>query len=563
MTEAELHHQLTTLLALPAETEWVEFKHNNDNPQEIGEYVSALANGAALHGKACGYFVWGIEDGTHRVVGTAFRPRRARVGNEELENWLLQKLTPRVDFTIHEFTMEGQSVVLFIVQAANSAPVRFGGEAFIRVGSYKKKLKDFPEKERKLWLNLSHSREDWSAQVVPAATLADLDPVALAFARAQYREKNPARAAEAEQWDDITFLNKAKVCSGGQITRTALLLLGREESAHFLSPAQVRITWVLRDEKDVEKDYRHFDSPLILASDRVLAKIRNLTVRQMPSGTLFPHEVTQYDPWVIRETLHNCIAHQDYWQGGRINVVERPDSLLFTNRGSFIPGTVEQMIRNDAPPEIYRNPFLAQAMVNLNMIDTIGSGIRRMFLKQRARSFPLPDYDLGDPQRVAVRLTGQILDENYTRLLLSATDLELGDVMALDRVQKKQPINEDAFKRLKGRKLIEGRRPNLFVAAKVAAATGDKAAYIKNRAFDKAHYKSLVIAYLGEFQQASRTDIDQLLWKKLSDALTEKQRRHSVTNLLQEMKREQSIRPLGATRGARWELFKPTEKRRD
>ena len=342
MTEAELHHQLTTLLALPAETEWVEFKHNNDNPQEIGEYVSALANGAALHGKACGYFVWGIEDGTHRVVGTAFRPRRARVGNEELENWLLQKLTPRVDFTIHEFTMEGQSVVLFIVQAANSAPVRFGGEAFIRVGSYKKKLKDFPEKERKLWLNLSHSREDWSAQVVPAATLADLDPVALAFARAQYREKNPARAAEAEQWDDITFLNKAKVCSGGQITRTALLLLGREESAHFLSPAQVRITWVLRDEKDVEKDYRHFDSPLILASDRVLAKIRNLTVRQMPSGTLFPHEVTQYDPWVIRETLHNCIAHQDYWQGGRINVVERPDSLLFTNRGSFIPGTVEQ-----------------------------------------------------------------------------------------------------------------------------------------------------------------------------------------------------------------------------
>ena len=563
MTEAELHHQLTTLLALPAETEWVEFKHNNDNPQEIGEYVSALANGAALHGKACGYFVWGIEDGTHRVVGTAFRPRRARVGNEELENWLLQKLTPRVDFTIHEFTMEGQSVVLFIVQAANSAPVRFGGEAFIRVGSYKKKLKDFPEKERKLWLNLSHSREDWSAQVVPAATLADLDPVALAFACAQYREKNPARAAEAEQWDDITFLNKAKVCSGGQITRTALLLLGREESAHFLSPAQVRITWVLRDEKDVEKDYRHFDSPLILASDRVLAKIRNLTVRQMPSGTLFPHEVTQYDPWVIRETLHNCIAHQDYWQGGRINVVERPDSLLFTNRGSFIPGTVEQMIRNDAPPEIYRNPFLAQAMVNLNMIDTIGSGIRRMFLKQRARSFPLPDYDLGDPQRVAVRLTGQILDENYTRLLLSATDLELGDVMALDRVQKKQPINEDAFKRLKGRKLIEGRRPNLFVAAKVAAATGDKAAYIKNRAFDKAHYKSLVIAYLGEFQQASRTDIDQLLWKKLSDALTEKQRRHSVTNLLQEMKREQSIRPLGATRGARWELFKPTEKRRD
>lgn len=552
----DLHKKLDELCVLPSETEWVEFKHNNDKPEEIGEYLSAIANGAALNGKQTGYIVWGIADGSHEVVGTSFEPKRAKIGNEELENWLLRLLNPRIDFTIHEFRRGELPVVLFEIQAANSTPVRFKGEAYIRVGSYKKKLKHYPEKERKLWQILSSTREDWSAQVVDGADLDDLDPQVIAFARTQYKEKHPQRAAEIDEWDDATFLNKARVCIGGKVTRTALLLLGREEAVHFLSPAQARITWVLRDEKNLEKDYQHFDLPLILAGDKVLAKIRNLTVRHLPSGTLFPHEVTQYDPWVMRETLHNCIAHQDYTLGGRINVVETPDTLLFTNPGSFIPGTVEEMINADAPPEIYRNPFLAQVMVNLNMIDTIGSGIKRMFTRQRERSFPMPDYELDDPRKVVVRLTGQVLDENYTRMLLSQTELSLMDVIALDRVQKNRPLDEETSRRLRARKLIEGRRPNLFVSAQVAAATGDKAAYIKNRAFDKAHYKDMVIAYLQKFGEASRKDLDQLLMDKLSDALDNKQKRHFVTNLLQGLRRENMIRPSGATRSAKWRLYK-------
>ena len=469
----------------------------------------------------------------------------------------MRQLSPRIDFTVHEFERNGTPVVLFAVQAANSTPVRFSGEAFIRVGSYKKKLQDFPEKERRLWQVLSESPEDWSAQVVKGATLADLDPDALAFARTQYRQKHAQQAAEVDAWDDPTFLNKTKVCVGGKITRAALLLLGKPESAHLLSPAQAQITWVLRDEKKLEKDYKHFDLPLILAGDKVLQRVRNLTVRQLPSGTLFPHEVTQYDPWVMRETLHNCIAHQDYTKGGRITVVETPDTLLFTNLGSFIPGTVEEMIRSDAPPEVYRNPFLAQAMVNLNMIDTIGSGIKRMFTRQRERSFPMPDYELDDPKKVAVRLTGQVLDENYTQLLLSQTELDLMDVIALDKVQKKRPVDEESFKRLKALKLIEGRRPNLFVSARIAAATGDKAAYIKNRAFDKQHYKDMVVAYLEKFREATRAELDALLVGKLSDVLEDKQKRLFIMNLLQEMKREGLIAPEGARRWTRWRLHNP------
>jgi len=563
MMPAELQGKLAELLRLPDETEWVEFKHNNEKQDEIGEYLSAIANSAALHGKKTGYIVWGIENGTHTVLGTTFQPKRKKIGNEELENWLLRLLNPRIDFTIHEFKRDSVPVVLFEVQAANSTPVRFKGEVFIRIGSYTKKLKEFPEKERKLWQILSSACEDWSAQVVEGASLADLDPQAVQFARLQYREKHSQRAAEIDAWDDATFLNKAKVCISGKVTHAALLLLGKEESAHFLLPAQSRITWVLRDEQNLEKDYQHFDPPFILASNRVLGKIRNLTIRHLPSGSLFPHEVTQYDPWVIRETLHNCIAHQDYAVGGRINVVETPESLLFTNVGSFIPGTVEEIIRSDAPPEIYRNPFLAQAMVNLNMIDTIGSGIKRMFTVQRQRSFPMPDYELSDPGKVVVRLTGRVLDENYTQLLMSQAELDLLDVIALDKVQKKRALDDDTFKRLKERKLVEGRRPNLFISAKIAAVIGGKAAYIKNRAFDKAHYKDMVVAYLRQFDRATRDDMNRLLVDKISDALDHKQKRHFITNLLQEMKREKLIQVDGATRGAFWRLYKTDEKKAD
>ena len=182
-------------------------------------------------------------------------------------------------------------------------------------------------------------------------------------------------------------------------------------------------------------------------------------------------EVTQYDPWVIREVLHNCIAHQDYSEGGHINVIEEPDTLLFTNLGDFLPGSVEEVIHIDAPPELYRNRFLAEAMVNLNMIDTIGSGIKRMFTKQRERYFPLPDYDLNELNHVKVRIFGKILNERYTHVLIERTDLNLWDVIALDKVQKGKPLTTEEFSSLKKKGLIAGRRPNLYVSANIAAAT--------------------------------------------------------------------------------------------
>lgn len=554
----DVHKKLQELLALPAETEWVEFKaaRGEFDFDQLGRYFSALSNEACLYTQAFGWLVLGVTNEHPRhTCGTRYKESQDALN--KLKHEIAQETNHQLTFHgIHELCVEDQRVLLFQIPASiNGVPTEWRGRVYGRHGESVSPL-SLSEIDR----IRAPLRKDWSAQVVEGASLTDLDHAALQFARVQYQKKNPQHAGEIASWDDGTFLNKAKVCVSDKVTRAALLLLGKEEAAHFLSPAQARITWVLKDERNLEKDYQHFDPPLILAVDRVLGKIRNLTIRHLPSGTLFPHEATQYDPWVIREMLHNCIAHQDYPLGGRINVVEEPDLLLFSNLGAFIPGTVEEMIQRDAPPELYRNPFLAQAMVNLNMIDTIGSGIKRMFVRQRERSFPLPDYDLDDPGKVVVRLTGRILDENYTQLLMKQTDLDLSDVIALDKVQKKRSLDEETFKQLKVRKLIEGRRPNVFVSAKIAAVTDEKAAYIKHRAFDKAHYKDMVVAYLRQFGQATREDLNRLLLDKISDALDHKQKRHFITNLLQEMKKEKLIQPAGATRGAVWTLYKANQE---
>ena len=557
MTPKQLRAKLNELLALPAETECVEFKEakNNYDFNALGKYFWALSNEANLKGQKNGWLVLGVQGKPRAVVGTNYR--RDRPSLDRLKQEVAEGTTNRITFNeIHGLELsEGRVLMFEIPPALRGVPTAWKGHYFGREGEA---LAPLSLNEIEL-IRGQATREDWSATICGKATLADLDPDAIRFARRQYLQKHRRQAGEIDKWDDLAFLNKAKVCISGGITNAAVLLLGREESASLLSPSVAQIAWVLKDERGNDQDYAHFHPPILLAVDQVLKKLRILALRHMPSGTLFPTEISQYDTWVIREALHNCIAHQDYSLGGRVNLVEFPESLLFTNLGQFIPGSVEHAIRHDAPPEQYRNPFLAQAMVNLNMIDTIGSGIRRMFTLQQERCFPLPDYKI-DSQRVEVRLFGAILDENYTQLLIEKADLDLMDVIALDKVQKKRPLTEEEFRRVKRQRLIEGRRPNLYVSAKIAALTGDKAAYIKNRAFDKEHYKKMVVSYLEKFGRVKRGDIDRLVMDKLSDTLDDKQKRYFVTNLLQEMKRAGTIRPEGVTRGARWVLCRTSRE---
>jgi len=239
----------------------------------------------------------------------------------------------------------------------------------------------------------------------------------------------------------------------------------------------------------------------------------------------------------------------------RINVVENPEELIFTNLGHFIPETVDNAIHRDAPEEFYRNRFLVNAMVNLNMIDTIGSGIKKMFIEQRKRYFPLPDFDLSDPGKVIVKIYGKILNYNYSRILINNMNLDLGAVIALDKVQKKYAIAPEELKVLRRMKLVEGRLPNLYVSAVIAEATGEKESYIRNKAFDKDFYKKMVISYLRQYGFATRQDIDELLLVKMSDALDEQQKRRRIGNILQEMaKKEGTIENSGSKRFSKWKL---------
>ena len=562
MDTQELTALLDRLCAEPQETEWLEFKASRHDPQALGEYLSALANSACLSGKTKGYLAFGIQDKTHNVIGTAFNPDIEKgKGNQDLLLWLSLGLRPNVGFEVYPFIYRGRPIVLFEINAAFDRPVEFYGVAYVRVGSSKTLLSRHPDKERRIW----QRRMDWSAQICERASLDGLDPDALSKARHEYVTKYPGKEADVAAWDDLTFLNKARLTIQGGITNTTILLLGRPESSALITPAVARISWILKDDRNQERDYEHFGPPFLLNVDRVLKKIRNLTFRTLPSGTLFPIEIAQYDPWVIREALHNCVAHQDYSLHGRINVVETPDSLLLTNAGSFLPGDVERVIRQDAPLEIYRNPFLAEAMVNLNMIDTQGGGIKRMFLTQVKRFFPMPDYDLADPERVAVRLLGSILDERYSQLLMERSDLGLWTVILLDKVQKRIRIRKHEHKKLKAMKLVEGRYPNLFVASRIAAVTGNKARHIRDRGLDKRYYQDMILELIQEHGPVSRKDIDNLLMDKLPEILTEKQKKDRIHNLLAELSGGlRKVKNLGTRRYSKWALFndKKTKEQR-
>ncbi len=558
VTPAELKAKLDELMALPEEAEWVEFKEAKGgfDFDALGRYFSALSNEANLKGQPAGWLVFGVTNKLPRkIVGSNYRQPGTSL--EKLKGEIARDSNHQITFVeIHELpTPEGRVILFEIPPAPRGIPTEWRGRVYGRHGESLSPL-SLQEIDR---IRAQIVSEDWSAGICEDAASADLDPPAVAFARRQFKEKHVHLAQQVDHWDDLTFLNKAKVCVNGKITRAALILLGRNEAEHFLASAVARISWVLRDPAGIEMDYQHFGPPFILAVDQVFGKVRNLTYRYLPDASLFPTEVTRYDPWVIRETLHNCIAHQDYTLGGRINVVEGPESLLFTNVGTFLPGSVEEVIRRDAPPEIYRNRFLVEAMVNLKMIDTIGSGIKRMFAQQRQRHFPLPDYDLSEPGRVKVQIIGKVIDERYTRLLSARSDLALTDVIALDKVQKGKALTDEEFRLLKKKRLVEGRRPNLIVLAEIAAATETRADYIKKRAFDKDHYKKMVFEYLRQFRVAARPELDTLLLSKLSDALEDSQKRNLITNLLQEMRRSGIIRPVGGKRGkgAKWELCNP------
>ena len=553
MTPKQLQVTLNNLRSLSAENEVVEFKEakNTYDFTKLGKYFSALSNEANLCGKPNAWLIFGVEDKKHTIVGSQFRPNRKDL--DSLKGEIANKTTNRISFIeIYELPEPEGRVVMFKIPAApKGIPVSFDGHYYARDGEELVPL-NLEKIER---IRAQATTEDWSITIIPDAAYEDLDQDAIDLARKNYKSKFPEKAAEVDTWDDVRFLNKAKVTIKGKITRTALILLGKDESEHFLNPAEVKIRWKLVDENNNDIDYEIFGLPLILSVEKVFAKIRNIKYRYMKEGTIFPDEVAKYEPFSIREAINNCIAHQDYTKGARINVIEMEDQLVFTNHGTFIPGSVEKVVIEDAPEEFYRNKFLATAMFNLKMVDTAGGGIKKIFNFQRARYFPMPDYDLSE-EKVKMSISGKILDMDYARLLAQNKDLSLEEIMMLDKVQKKNPLTAFEEKHLKSKKLIEGRKPNYFIGLKVAQNTGQKAEYSKNKGFDKKYYLDLIVKSIKEHKELTRSDMDALLWNKLPEWMEEQQKKNKIGNLLSELRIKEIIENKGTFGNPKWSLKK-------
>ncbi|SDK78835.1 RNA-binding domain-containing protein [Billgrantia gudaonensis] len=533
------------------ENEIVEFKQagNDYDTNKIGEYFSALSNEANLRGQERAWLVFGVSNKTRGVVGTNYREEPERMHG--LKQQVAQGTEPSVTYRdIHELQHADRRVLLFEIPAApRGIPIAWKGHYHARAGESLGSLGlDKLDEIRQQTL-----AQDWSAQLVPAASLADLDEAALARAREAFAQKyaNRFSADEVMGWPLTTFLDRARLTQSGRVTRTALLLLGKPESVWHLSPHPAQLTWKL---EGAERAYQHFAPPFLLTTTQLYQRIRNIQLRLLPQDELLPIEVSKYDQKIVLEALHNCIAHQDYTRDGRVVVIEQPDRLVFENEGNFFDGAPSDYLEGNRIPRRYRNPFLAQAMAELNMIDTMGYGIHDMYARQAKRYFPMPDYDLAESGAVRLTIYGSVVDPAYSRLLIQKTDLPLADVLALDRVQKKLPIPDEAVSRLKRAGLIEGRKPRFHVSASVAKATGNMADYIRTRAQDDEFYAKLITDYLQQSGQASRADIDKLLVDKLSDALTPDQKQRKIGNLLTKLRRRGRILNAGSRGKPEWKL---------
>lgn len=550
MEQAELNSLLDRLIAA-WESEIVEFKQAGDgfSTDDIGKYFSALSNEANLRGAERGWLVFGVNNRARRVVGTEYRPEPERL--QSLKMQIAQGAEPTVTFNdIHELQHDQGRVLLFeIPPAPRGIPIAWKGHYYARAGESLISL----GLDKQDGIRQQTLEQDWTAQVLAVATVSDLDEPAVRKARESFAQKYANRfpADEVMNWPLETFLERARLTRNGQITRATLLLLGKAESAGYLSPHPAQLTWNLQGP---ERAYEHFGPPFLLNTTQLYRRIRNIQLRVLPQDEMIPVEVSKYDQKMVLEALHNCIAHQDYLRNGRVVVTEQPDRLVFENEGGFYEGQPDDYVQATKVPRRYRNPFLAQAMTELNMIDRMGYGIHDMYARQARRYLPMPDYDLAEPGRVRVTIYGGVVDLAYSRLLIQKTDLPLVDVLALDRVQKKLPIPDEAVVRLKRTGLIEGRRPKLHVSATVAKATASQADYIRTRAQDDEFYAKLVTDYLEKFGQATRAEINRLLVDKLSDALSEEQKDNKIANLLTNLRRKRRIQNTGSRGHPVWKL---------
>ena len=521
------------------ESEVVEFKkaENSFDFDDLGKYFSALSNEANLRGLEFAWLIFGYDEKKHELVGTSYKNGESALNN--LKHDFAQHTTDGQTFReIVPIEVDGKRILMFKIPASpRNIVMKWKGIAFGRDGESLKPLNQSKMDE----IRHQTPEPDWSAELVSNATIDDLDEVAIAKARKMFKKVHSRiPAEEVNRWSTEEFLSKCELMVDGKLTRAAIILLGKMFSDSKLRPAVAEVTWTLRDEKQDVVDYEHFSVPFILTVDEILAKIHNLTLREMPGGTLFPDTMKQYDDYTIREALHNCIAHQDYTLRQRINFVENPGFLYYANGGSFIPGTLENALATNGPQRFFRNACLCKAMVHFNMIDTVSRGIKKMFTEQMERRFPMPDYEIDNEKKeVAVRIYGNAINERYTKLLKDNNTLTLHDCISLDAIQKGHRIDEEIAQDLMKRGLIEGEAPNYTISLGVAKASKQLPSYTRVRGLERDKLKQMILQYIQNAGSdgAKRDAILEYLQGTLPSRNTYEQNETLIYHLLSELRK--------------------------
>ena len=550
MKTEELKTLLHSLLS-NWEDEVVEFKRGGAgfSTGEIGEYFSALANEANLRCLPHAWLVFGVDNKTRKVVGTDYDASPEALNRSGgIKYQITQSTDPGVCFSdVHVLDLPEGRVIMFEIPAApKGIPIAWKGHYYSRSGENLMALGlDKLDAIRRQGI-----KDDWSAQIVEDATLTDIDENAILYARQRYAEKHVkvVTREEVDKWPLKTFLDKARLTRDGKITRAAMLLVGKEQSAQKLSPYMAQLVWKLVGQEQANEIFR---PPYLLATTRLYSRIRNVQVRMVVKGTLMQIEVPKYSDKMVLEALHNCIAHQDYTCNGRIIVTEYVDRLTLENRGNFFYGKPEDYITGDKTPSEYRNPQLVDAMSELNMIDTMGYGIHRMYADQAKRYMPMHDYECSSDS-VRMTIYGRIVNEEYSSLLVKCPDLPIDQIVLLDRVQKGLKVAATAISGLRKAGLVEGRMPHLHISAKVAMMTGQEAAYMRKKERTGEQYRRIFIDFLRRFPGITRRKINEFMMEEIRGDLTEKQKRSKISNLMTGLRRNGRIVNRGSDKEPRW-----------
>jgi len=411
-----LTYLLNDLRSLPKENEWVEFKSSNSDPQEIGEYISALSNSALLHGQKNAYLVWGIENDTHNIIGTTVSLKMQKVGNQEIENWLATQLEPRVDFSFFEFGIDGKNIVLLLIDAASSRPVSFKEVKYIRVGSYKKKLVDHPEKERKIWEKARHLvfETDFAKRSVSKdEVLRFIDyPSYFELMKQNLPENRDAIIGKLKE-EKILFQEGESF----HITNLGAILFAKNlQNFDDLSRKAFRvIQYEGKDRLSTIKEHLELKGYAV-GFNSLVDYINDRLPQNEEIGRAFRKEVKMYPEIAIRELVANALIHQDFSERGMGPMLEIfKDRIEITNPGKPLISTLRFI---DHSPQS-RNEKLASFMRRLNLCEERGSGIDKVITAIELNQLPAPKFQE---------------EEKYTRVYLYASKF-FKDMDKLDRIR--------------------------------------------------------------------------------------------------------------------------------